>query len=749
MRNIIIIIIFISLSKLLMAQSTELKSNISGRIIDLETQQPLPFANVWINGTTIGTTSNENGEYAISNVVVGRYTLSASMVGYEQAILPDITVVPKRTTIVNISLKQSISQINEVVVRPDYYNLPDEMSINSITSISGEEIKHTPGIPDMFRRLQAVAGVNKQADNSPVLIVRGGAPDENLTIIENIEIYSPYHFSSLSGGMAEGVSIIQPKIINDVTFITGGFSSQYGDKLSSVTEIQLQQPSKNRINTDITLDIGGFGAVASGPLTKKSSWMLSGRRSIYDLMLKMRGKNYSPRTTDIHAKYIFKPNNKNRFTLYGLYVSDNLEREKSDDDIGLDQLKYRNVTKSIYALGMTWKYLYARNGYLQITPYLNMNNWQLTEGRIKEIDDIGQVNEENFYGVDAFAAYRFNKRHRTIFGGKIKWVNTSYEKWSKGDTLITGILQPAYSIQFGPLTSYKSAAYFHHYYSPISWLKLNAGIRFDYFNFIRDLSINPRLGMRVKLTDKLNINASYGIYSQFPPFYKIFLDSRNSELETSKSAHIIAGTEYLVTKDLQIKIEGFYKDLKNLPYSLTDTSKLFTSSGIGNAKGVEFTLTKKLSKELYILLNYTYCKSARKENKNSQEYDFDYDSPHVFNLMSTYKLRKWWDFSFTCRYSTGLPYTPYDLTTRYQLNGKWFCEKGEINSDRLPDYFRMDIRIDRRFIFKDFNISAFAEVWNLTNHENVMSYEYSEDFLDKEPVTLFSMMPMIGLNFEF
>ncbi|MBN2260687.1 MAG: TonB-dependent receptor, partial [Clostridiales bacterium] len=363
--------------------------------------------------------------------------------------------------------------------------------------------------------------------------------------------------------MAEGVSIIQPKIINDVTFITGGFGSQYGDKLSSVTEIQLQQPSKNRINTDITLDIGGFGAIVSGPLTKKSSCIVSGRRSIYDLMLKMRGQNYSPRTTDIHAKYVFEPNNKNRFTLYGLYVSDNLEREKSDDDLGLDQLKYRNVTKSIYAVGLTWKYLYAQNGYLQITPYMNMNNWQLEEGQIKDNNDLGQLNTENFYGLDAFAAYRFNTKHRLIFGGQIKSINSSYEKWSKVDTLITGIVQPAYNIQFGPLTSYKSAAYIHHYYSPFGWLKLNGGLRFDYFSFINDLSINPRLGMQVKLSEKLKLNTSYGIYSQFPPFYKIFLDSRNSELKTSRSTHIITGIEYLLTKDMQIKIEGFYKDLKD------------------------------------------------------------------------------------------------------------------------------------------------------------------------------------------
>jgi hypothetical protein len=750
MKNLVIILFIMSILRPLIAQVDTIKSSFSGKVIDLETQQPLPFVNIWLEGTNIGTVSDENGNYTINNVDIGRYTLSAKMIGYEQATFPDITIVPKRITNINITLQQSFTQLEEIVVRPDYFNLPDEMAINSISSINAKEIKNTPGIPDMFRRLQAVAGVNKKADNSPVLIVRGGAPDENLTYIENIEIYSPYHFSSLSGGMAEGVSIIQPKIINNVTFITGGFSCQYGDKLSSVTEIQLQQPPQNRYSTDITLDFSGFGTIVSGPVTQKSSWMISGRRSIYDLIMKMRGKNYSPRTTDVHIKYIFEPDRKNKFTLYGMYVNDNVEREKSEDDIGLaDQLKYRDITKSMGALGLTWKYLYAQNGYLQITPFLNLNNWQLSEGRIKDITDLGQRNDENYYGINAFAAYRFNRKHRLTFGSQIKWINSSYEKWSKGDTLLTGVIQPEFNIQFGPLTSYKSSAYLHHYYSPTYWLKLNGGIRADFFDFTKDFSINPRMGFQMKLSERLNINASYGIYSQFPPFYKIFLDIRNSELNASNATHYIIGTEYIITKEMQVKVEIFYKDLKNLPYNMTDTSKLYFSDGTGNTKGIEFSLTKKMSKDIYVLLNYTYCKSIRKDGKDSEEYDYDYDSPHIFNLMSTYKLGKWWDFSFTFRYSTGLPYTPYDLNTRYQDNGKWYCEKGEKNSERLPDYLRVDLRADRRFILRNFNLCTFIEIWNLTNHENIMNYEYSDDFLTKEPITLFSIMPMLGLSFEF
>ncbi|MEN8224069.1 MAG: TonB-dependent receptor [Bacteroidota bacterium] len=751
MKNALITVAILTvLFRISHAQQNDIKGNISGVVVDVETQQPLPFVNIWLDGTTIGTTSDDNGNYTLENISVGRYTVSAKMIGYVQKSIADIAVVPKRSTIVNISLLQSYIEMEEVVVKAGYFSPKDDKGINSITSISLEEIKRTPGIPDLFRRLQAVAGVNKVADNSAALIVRGGAPDENLTIIENVEIYSPYHFSSLSGGMAEGISIIQPKIINNVTFMTGGFNSQYGDKLSSVTKIQLQQPSQDRINTDITLDVSGFGAIVSGPLTDKASWMISGRRSIYDLLMKMRGKDFSPQTTDIHTKFLFQPNKEHKFTLYGLYVSDQLERIKDDEDIGLDeQLKYRILTKNMSALGITWTYLFSKNGYLKVTPYFNTNNWKMKEGREQYNNDLGQENEENFFGINTFVSYRFNHKHRLIGGTEIKSINTAYNKWSEEDTLFTGIIQPAYNTIFGPEKALKSAAYIHYFYAPLEWLKLNIGLRSDYFDFTDEIVLSPRLGFQFVINEKLRLNTSYGLFAQYPPFYKIFLDARNANLKTNKSTHYIVGLEYLITEDLQLKVEGFYKDMYDLAVVLTDTSSLYTSTGTGNAKGIEFTITKKLSSNLYLLLNYTYCKSIRKDAKFKQEYDFDYDSPNMANLMATYKLGDWWNISLSCRYSTGLPYTPYDISTRYQINGKWYCEKGEKNSERLPNYFRIDTRVDRRFVFHNYNITAFIEIWNLTNNENVISYDYSDDFLTKESVTLFSLMPMIGVSIEF
>ncbi len=198
-----------------------------------------------------------------------------------------------------------------------------------------------------------------------------------------------------------------------------------------------------------------------------------------------------------------------------------------------------------------------------------------------------------------------------------------------------------------------------------------------------------------------------------------------------------------------VKVEGFYKDIKDLTVAATDTSKVYESTGLGDAMGIEFSLIKKMSEDLYLLLNYTHSQSRRKDISAPEEYDFDYDSPNVLNVMATYKLGDWWEFGLIYRYATGLPFTPYDLFSRRQVGNTWYCDEGPKNSERLPDYQRLDIRVDRRFVFSSWNLSVYLEIWNLTNHENVTRYEYSEDFLEKKPVKIFSLMPMLGVAMEF
>ncbi len=744
-----LIVLLIILVTALNAQDKVIRSSISGRVIDLTTQQPLPGANIWLLDTNHGGAADKEGNYTINNVPVGRYSITASMMGYKQVTRTDIVVVPNRTAIINFELNVSLIEMPELVIKSEYFTKESDEGVTSTVSIDNQEIAKTPGTPDIFRRLQSVAGVVRASDQSPVLIVRGGSPDENLTLLENIEIYSPFHFASLGGGLENGIGIIEPKLIEDVKLSTGGFSAKYGDRLSSVTQITLREPDKSRVSGDAYINMGGAGAFFTGPLTSKASWMISGRRGIWDLILQMRGEEYYPRTIDLHSKMIYEPTINHKFTFSGVYAQDEVTgiKEEEKEFIGVE--KNLRIVKNIAALGINWRWLYSKKGFLLITPYLNLNDWGQKSGPDEDKEKFGYETTENIYGTRAELTYQLSRQHEFIIGGDFKKIESDYTKWAGLDTLRTGVIVQPYKVKFGPEETFKTSSFIQYSITPLFWMQFNLGLRYDYFDYTQESIVNPRLGVSFDISDKLRINFAYGMFSQFPQFYKIFLSPSNKNLKSGKSTHYILGVEYYLNPDLQLKVEGFYKDLKDLPVSESDTSKIYESKGIGYAKGIELSLTQKMSKDLYLFMNYTYSLSRRNDRFTLEEYNFDYDSPHMFNIMATYKLGNWWEFGLIYRYASGLPYTPYDLSTLRQVNGTWYCDEGPKNSERFPDYQRLDIRIDHRFIFSSWNFSIYLEIWNLTNHENVSRYEYSKDFSEKKTVTLFSIMPMIGLAVEF
>jgi len=116
--------------------------------------------------------------------------------------------------------------------------------------------------------------------------------------------------------------------------------------------------------------------------------------------------------------------------------------------------------------------------------------------------------------------------------------------------------------------------------------------------------------------------------------------------------------------------------------------------------------------------------------------------------MLSYWLGNWWEFGLTAAYSVGMPYTPYDLATRGQLDGVWYCDEGTKNSVRYPDYFRIDLRIELRFVFQSWNIRAFIDFWNVTNHRNIFEYSYKNGYETQTVEVLFPLMPIIGVAAE-
>ncbi len=728
------------------------KSKIQGKIIDKDTKQPLSFANIWLEGTTIGTLSDTLGNFSIKNVPVGNYNISAGYAGYSKVTASDVLVISKKITCVNFELQINIMQLKEVVVKPDAFAHNQNMSINSINSVNNQEIGKTPGIPDLFRRLQSIAGISKTSDFSPTLVVRGSDPEENITQIEDVQIYSPFHFSNLGGtAMIDGMSILEPKLAQKVDISTGGFSAKYGDALSSVTDITIAEPEKRPLGGYVSLDMGGVSTSVSGSINNKFSWLWAGRLGMWEMFMKMQGKSDHPQTIDSHFKIVFEPTPHHKIILYSLYASDDYWRIKDDNDISeIDQEKYEKISKDMSALGITWRWLYNKKGYVQVTPYFNNNSWKMNEGSLSDKTKIGYQNLENYYGVKTEISYRLCPKHRISIGSEYRAVGAAYSSWSGFDTTRTGYIISPFDIISNKSYSYKYSSFAEYVYSPFDWLYFKVGLRQDYFKFINKSTLTPRLGASYKVNDNLRFDASYGKFSQFPPYYKIFLSPQNKALLPSEAEHYILGIDYLVTKDLQIKLEVYYKNMKNLSVQLNDTSVYYKSTGTGSSKGVELTITQKMTDNFYLLANYTLSQSIRKDSIGGNIYQFIYDARHTFNIIATYNYSKWWEFSIISRFASGFPYTPYNISTRKEIGNIWTCQLGAKNSERLPNYFRLDLRIDRKFVYKNWNLCPYLEIWNVTNNNNIMAYDYNIDFTQKEEIpTMFKFMPMFGVSAVF
>ena len=261
--------------------------------------------------------------------------------------------------------------------------------------------------------------------------------------------------------------------------------------------------------------------------------------------------------------------------------------------------------------------------------------------------------------------------------------------------------------------------------------------------------MSPRFSFSYYLTRKLIVNGAYGHYYQTPAAYQIALDPINTELQSSRAIHHILGVEYLINSDTKVSIEGYQKDLDNT-FTDNDTSYVITNIGSGYSRGIELYIQKKMSDNFVGSLAYTYSVSKRKDSDNLPEYYFDFDQRHSFTLISGYKLSGNWRIGVKFQYSTGIPYTP--IVSTVLKNQNWYAVEGEKNSSRYPDYHKLDIRIDRNFQFNNWSLTAYIDIWNAYNRENIIYYNYNVDENGKitcEESYDFPLLPILGISAQF
>jgi len=762
MKFILLLLAIIIFSESTKAQTSE----ITGRVIDKSNQ--LPISNVAVsviqNGEVLyGSESSENGFFRITIVEVGSYSVRLSQVGYETLLIDNVVV--NSGSPANIFAELEIVTTIEIIVEDDRFVIPGDLA-NSFKSLRYEEIRRTPGgFEDIGRVIQTLPGVSFVDDGRNDLIVRGGSPTENLFLVDNTQIPNINHFGS-QGATGGPISIINLETIRDVNFLTGGFSARYGDKLSSVLDIKLREGSREEFLTNINLSGTGFGAVIEGPLgsMKQGSWLFSARRSYLDLIFEASGFGFVPEYSSLQLKAVYDFDKKNSLTVNGIGNLDKVTFNNDDEESRQDNEDILKNNQAGYVNSYEWRTILSKRSFALINLGRNFTKFDYSgrDSLFNEIFTNRSDEGETGLKIEYFLTPGPNTQIQT--GGSFRFIsfkNTIYQQEDTSSFINSSgerYILPEVNLDESTSTN-KSYLFAQLSQNIFKGIKINLGLRYDHFDYLNDKGyISPRASVLFPLNGKFNLSFAYGIFHQSPAYIWLAANEQNRDLNEIKAEHYVAGMEYFLSDDLRMTLEGYYKNYSDYPVSAerpylilgnngdfekSDDFGLepLVSKGKGFSRGIEFFLQKALTDNFYGLINFSLFEAKYKALDGILR-ESDFNNRFLFTISGGYRFAKGWEAAAKFRFAGARPFTPIN-----PVNGTQFAP--EYNTARLPNYSRLDVRVDRRFNFKKWTLVTYIDVQDVWNQKNVTDFRWNKYTRKIEEDESIGILPTIGVNAIF
>ena len=739
----------------------QITGGITGKVTDRITNESLPGVNIVVLGTDRGSSTNINGEFGISGLEPGTYQVRASFIGYNSITRSDVVVNSAKPAFVEFRLTESVIELEGVTVTSELFDeLPTEVS--SVKKFSYEEIRRAPGgFEDVVRALSVLPGVARQSAGRNDLVVRGGAPSENLYVVDGFVVPNINHFGN-QGATGGPLSFINLDYVNETTFSTGGFQANYGDKLSSVLKIDLREGRKDRIGGKALVSASQFGFNLEGPVNDKSNFIFSIRRSYLDFIFNAAGFNFVPEYYDLLAKYTYDIDNSNKLSYLFIGALNDVKFNNNDREDIFDNARILGNKQNQYTTGISYRHLFNK-GFYNITLNRNYVDYDAFQNDTLLNPIFLNKSKEAEHELKADLVFKIANASEVNFGASAKYILFESDilfpeqfVTTFGETLpITSLNANEDFFKFSAFGLY-SANYFNR-------LRFNFGLRANYFTVLDEgLTVSPRLSMSYALTHLTNLNFSTGIYRQNPSYIWLTLPE-NRSLKPIRVDQYIFGISQLLREDIKVKIEAFYKDYSNYPTSelrpylvLANTGGGFggaednyasygleplNSDGKGFSRGIEFSMQKKSSnRNHYGIASITYSQS-KFTSLDGVERSGQYDQRWIVSLSAGYIFNEKWEASLKFRYATGSPYTPYNFDGT-QSSGNYLIEN-------FRDSHALDVRIDRRWNFDGWALVTYIDVQNIYNQKNIsgIRWNYAERKIEENEGI--GILPSIGISLEF
>ncbi|MEZ4940528.1 MAG: TonB-dependent receptor [Saprospiraceae bacterium] len=759
MKNCALVIALLLFPLGLIAQRTD-RGTVRGNVYDKESAQPIAFATIQIEGASMGTSSDINGFFSITNVPLGKFQLKVTYLGYND-FTEMIEIKPNEIVYETIYLEESGTNLDEVIISGRKEQARSEVQVSKLT-VTPKQIRALPstgGQADIAQYLTVLPGVIFTGDQGGQLYIRGGSPVQNRILLDGMTIYNPFHSIGF-------FSVFETELIRNVDVLTGGFNADYGGRISAIVDVKTREGNRRRLSGLVSASPFQAKAMLEGPIVPLKedggasvSFVLTGKQALidqsaptfYNYVNDSVGIPFNYR--DVYGKLSLLAGNGSKLNFFGFSYDDGV--------------KYPITEFSWNSAGGGFDFtLVPTNSNTIVGGTLTYTRY---DSRIEEADRKPRESGINgFYGALNFT--NFDRNNELKYGLELTGFRTEFTFENFRGFIIE---------QFENTTEISAYLRWKRKIGP---LVIEPGFRLQYYQSLSNISAEPRLGLKYNITDYLRFKAAGGVYSQnllstvnerdivnlFVGFlsgpeetvYKPGTTER-VEHQLQKAVHGVAGFEVDITNNFEVNIEGYYKEFTQL-FGL-NRNKLVPQDPnyiveTGEAYGLDLSL-KLEAKRFYIWGAYSLGFVNRFDG--DQTYPPVFDRRHNLNLVSTYQLgkKKEWEFGARWNFGSGFPFTQ----TQGFYNNVGFGQgigtdvlggngdlgiiyADERNGGRLPYYHRLDISLKRTFSFsKHGKVEVTASCTNVYDRENIFYF----DRVRFSRVNQLPILPSLSMTIQF
>ncbi len=717
-----------------------------------------------------GAATNKYGFFSIPDVPAGEYYLFISLMGYETLIKKVSLSSNQKNLRTDFQLSKSTLTLKEVVIEDR--RKTDFSNTTSTIQIEPELIKQLPSIggeTDIFRALQLLPGVKSATEISSGIYVRGSSPDQNLNLVDGVLVYNPAHL----GGFA---STFNADALQNVKLIKGGFPAEYGGRLASVLDVTMKSGNDSKFKGSLGLNLISSRLTIEGPLSNKSTFILSGRKMFLDKVLQMIPKMGNiPRYNfyDLNGKVNYVISEEDRIFFSGFVSRDNLGEPPNNKDVGFD-ISWTNATFNLTWTSINSAKLFSNTSLM----YTSYNFTTLIKDKIQLKNPLDFYTSSEIHDL-------FLRRDMQLFADETHTLKTGAELIYHMFTTTTSdyfIQELKYKPFYGKnINVLEASLYVQDELSLFGDLKTNIGGRIYYFQANKFLKFEPRVSATYYLMDRLILRGAFTIaYQTLHMLVRndILLPTdtwypSSSKIDPSRAIQGSIGIEATsFERTFLFSFDTYYKDISNLyDYKISadfsygsDFEKQLTK-GRADAFGFELFLNKRIG-DVNGWIGYTLAYTKRYFNELNQGVSFypRFDRRHDISVVISYEPFTNFNSSITWTYSTGqaysLPNGQYSfipLTSPESNTYNVYYDYSRRDAYRLPPFHKLDLNAKYIVMWDDKSLEFSLNIYNLYNRYNIFSkyIGYKKDPATKEEIpvlkqfTLFPFLPTLGIAYRF